>query len=130
MSKLRAIRNMILKILSFPFYFLLFTIPFFFEKLIFFIIHDRKLKLTDHQNNRTIFLVNSRSGKSFGEVLAKLLKNNYKAKNICDITKEDSFEFLEQKTRQMRKIHQVFSFWRFNFKRINSEDNIWRYSED
>ena len=110
MSKLRAIRNMILKILSFPFYFLLFTIPFFFEKLIFFLIHDRKLKMTDYQNNRTIFLVNSKSGKSFGEVLGKLLKDNYKGKNICDITKEDNFEFLKQKTREMRRIHQVSTF--------------------
>ena len=104
---LKKLRNKLVKILSFPFNLIFFTIPFFLETIIFKLFKNKKITISDELNKKMIFLVNSKSGKSFGKVLPAVLKTYYNAKNICDITQLDYILFIESLTESIRNKSKV-----------------------
>ena len=65
-------------------------------------------------DKRTVFLVNSKSGKNMGRILVDLLMNVYKASNICDITDENAVEYILAKQKELTLDERVY---KINLKR-------------
>jgi hypothetical protein len=94
---------------SIPFYLLFKTIPFIIEKLLFNCFRDPKLALTEEQNSKYIFFINSKSGKNMGSILMDILTRLYNVKNICDIITTDSINYLATTIKKIRNEDKVVS---------------------
>ena len=104
---LKFIRNKIVLILSFPFNLIFQIIPLFFESILFKLLKDKSVVFNKKLNSKTIFLVNSKSGRNMGKSLMELLKRSYNVENICDITKEDPKNFLDRTRQFIRSEYKV-----------------------
>lgn len=109
LKQIKLFRNFIFRLISFPFNLIFKSIPFFFEKLLFILFKDPKIKLSREQYPQFIFFVNSLSGKKLGSVLMDLFIRFYNVKYISDIIHEKPSFFLAETVKKIREEDNVGS---------------------
>lgn len=107
LKKLKLVRNIVIHLLSFPFYLIFKYLPFLLERLIFHYFKDKKLVFTKQTQPKYIFLINSKSGKNMGRVVKDILSEYYKARYLCDIIKADPKQFILDALKVIREDDKV-----------------------